>query len=114
MPSEWLIVLACAGYVAPYAWDRWRMRVKQDSLSAKRITLADGSFLNVPARMKFRKMPLRIEHDARGNYEADERAARFAVLRAAYTARAEPGKRYADLLPEEDLCRMWIEETDIS
>lgn len=57
-PAEWLLVLTCAGYVAPYAWDRLRAEWRswstptQVDTSGLRAALAiekwDGRLMVVP------------------------------------------------------------------
>lgn len=66
MQAELLMVLTCAGYVAPYAWDRYLWRIWDEllisdeelALRMHRLELPDGSYLNVPARLEFRELSL--------------------------------------------------------
>jgi hypothetical protein len=62
---EWLLALTCAGYVAPYAWDRYReafldwcvdVRTYKSRQPQRRHTLPDGSHLLLPARIEFKRL----------------------------------------------------------
>lgn len=92
MQAEILLALTCAGYVAPYAWDRLRTRrgkylpTIQIDTSALREVNAEIDRAIAQVRRHARSSP--------------SEPGFFEIMTAAHRAGNDPGKRYADVLAD--------------